>query len=510
MKNNFIVLIVLIVFCLFVVTSCDILRSSLFEVLSWSPGEGLHSEPEKITVSLNFSHEPNKESIERNFSLTGDGNLIRGTFRWELKKVIFTPLSPLNSNADYTINLLAGACNTSGLNMDKDFIRIFTTRAGNNRPFIDYCYPEMYEEIDNLRTEVRLVFSSSVPIKALYDNVSFVPSISGFWQLEENGRNAVFTPSEPWKQNCRYEIRVSSSFTDANGMNLRNDFISIFTTETDRENPELLFVYRVTNKNEYHLLSLDNGYAGIGQMQAENHGWEKDDKFLLVFSKPVDSISVKNCLTAENAPNLIIETPPGFNTEFLLKFENNPVYESRFILRIRQNIKDLSGNESKKEYIYRIFVNGKYSRPPELAGIRMPMAPNNSFDNELEYYDVNTVFQIIPISDVNYPSGESIKTWIELYFTTALDAEIDIFSLMELFRIETSNNVISFSPRQIKVSGFSAADPQDGLDNLLRIEISGILVNSTNFGIVNFIILPGLRDNLGNINNKQIRLPLIK
>jgi hypothetical protein len=81
---------------------------------------------------------------------------------------------------------------------------------------------------------------------------------------------------------------------------------------------------------------------------------------------------------------------------------------------------------------------------------------------------------------------------------------------MELFRIETSNNVLTFSPRQIKTNGFSAPEPEKGWENFERIEIAGILTNSTNFGIVNFQISPGLTDSLGNKSEKQFRISLVK
>ena len=490
--------------------TCDILRFSRFEVVSWSPGYGYHSEPERIAVTLDFSRSPDKASVERNFSLTGDGNRVKGNFSWSGNRMTFFPLPALEKNTGYAINLSADAHDNKGLNLDEAFIAFFSTRPDNTRPVLISYYPQMYEEVDDPKMEATLEFSIPVPLRTLYDNVSFSPAMTGNWRLENYGRLAVFSPSEPWTGNSRYEFRFSSSLTDNNGMNIGNDFLSVFTTGKDRESPSLVNAWRITKSGAVFELSSDIGYHGAGQLPVENFNWEKEDRLSLIFSRPVDSGTVRNNLSIEGGPGLFMETPPGFYTEIIFRFESNPVYESRFTFRIRPGIKDSAGNESKKEYIYRIFANGKHSKPPVLAGLRIPMIPDNNSEQNLKFFGTDSLYQIIPITNGNYPSGESVRTWIELYFACAEGASMDIFSVMELFRVETSNNVITFSPRQVKNSGFSIHNPHSGFEDFQRIEIGGNLVNSTNYGIVNFQVGAGLKDSLGNRNENVQRISLIK
>jgi len=507
MKN---ILFMIFLFSIFFFNSCDILRTSLFEVVSWTPGGGYKSEPEKIIISLDFSHDPDKASVEKNFLLTGDGNRIKGNFSWNSKKMTFSPLAPLEINTDYTITVSADAHDTKGLSMDESFNCYFSTRPDNTRPVLLSNYPEMYSEITDSRAEIILRFSIPVPLKTLYDNVSFSPSMTGIWRLEDKGKLAVFTPAEPWMQKTRYEIRYSTSLTDNNGMNIGNDFLCVFTTKIDLEIPYLVNAMRITNKNESITLSSDRGYTSAAESPVENQDWEKDDKLMLVFSKPVDSISVKNYSSVESGPNLIMETPAGYESEFIFRFESIPVYESRFTIKVKPGIKDALGNESKEEYIYRIFANGKFSKPPMLAGIRIPMSPNSGADKELIFYEKDSLFKDFPITGENYPSGVNTNTWIELYFSTAEGASIDLFSLMELFRIDTNNNVISFSPRQVKSTNFSFSEPHTGMEDYQRIEIIGYLTNSTNFGVVNIQVAAGLKDSLGNRNDKLQKISLLK
>jgi len=504
MKN--ICCILLIVICFF---SCDILRSVPFEVSSWSPGEGYHSNPGDLTVSLNFSLNPDRDSVERRFLLNGNNGRVKGNFIWEGRKVTFVPAAPLEKNNDYILSLSAEAHGTNGLSMDSAFERGFTTRPGIERPVLISFFPSMYAQIDDLKTEVRLCFSLPVQTGVLYDNVSFNPSMSGVWRLEEDGKLAVFSPSVPWTKNKRYEIRYSKSLTDNKEMNIGNDFKSIFITGTDKETPELLQANRMTKNGGLIRLERDvTGFTSAAENYAENKGWEKEDRLFLVFSKPVDSASVKNCLSVEDASSVFMETASGFNAEFVFYFENAPVYESRFVFKIKSGVKDSSGNESKEDYIYRIFANGESSKPPCLYGLRMPMSPKDN--TGLDSFGINQIFKDLSIKDENYPSGVDVKTWIELYFDAAPGASIDIFSVMELFRVESVNGVLTFSPQQIKTENFTIHEPKDGWENYERIEITGYLKNSTYVGVVNFQINSGLKDNLGNKNEKLFRISTIK
>jgi hypothetical protein len=495
-------------------SSCDILRFSLFEVTSWTPGIGCHPNPEKITVALNFSHNPDRQSVERNFSLSGNGTRVRGTFFWSGKSFMFAPLVPLEKNTDYVINLSTGASDTDGLSLDEAFTVSFTTRPDNARPVLISCSPAFYEEIADTRAEVSLLFSLPVPLSTLYENVSINPSMAGFWQLSDNKKSAIFTPSEPWIQGTRYEIRVSSSLMADNGMNMGIEFLSVFTAGIDRETPYLLSARKI---------SKDGEITELFESPFINRDWEKDNCLSLVFSKSIDWLSVKNYIIAEDAPSLVMETsfsPDAENTEFIFKFDGAPIFESYFTIRIKPGIKDFSGNESKNEYVYRICADGQFSKPPSLAGIRIPlstdsmspdsMSPDNEDDFALFSITADSIFEIIPITNSSYPSGVSVSTWIELYFNTAPGASIDPFSLMELFRIETSNNVIGFSPRRIRTENFTASSPHEGWEDYQRIEIGGNLTNSTNFGLIYLQIGAGLTDSLGNKNENLQKITFIK
>ena len=490
--------------------ACDILRDSPFEVTEWSPGSGYHADPETLTVSISFSHDPDRASVEKHFSISGDGETVRGIFRWEGKKMNFLPFIPLEHNKDYTLRISANASDKTGLSMDWEFEGRFSTRSDSSRPRVTSFLPAMDGVMDQSRGTCVLGFSCPVSLNSLRGSASFSPSMSGAWSLEDGGTIAVFTPFEPWPHGRRYELRVSASLEGDNGMGMGRDFFNIFTVGVNLRPPVLTHALRLTENGGQEELVPDT--MGIF---FENTGWEKGDKLRLVFSDHVDLLSVGTALSAENTSPAVLETPLDciqdvYSNEAVFSFERPPSFESRFTFRLKRGIRDIYGNESAEEYSFRIFANGKYSKPPSLVGIRIPMSPDDSDDQRLKAYGLDQLFADLPIESDYYPYNTKTPAWIECYFDCAPGASINAFSLMEMFRVETSNNVIIFSPALVRSGGFSVFEPHPGWEQYQRMEIAGNLTNSINAGLVHFVFNQGIRDSAGNASEKQFRISLLR
>ena len=92
----------------------------------------------------------------------------------------------------------------------------------------------------------------------------------------------------------------------------------------------------------------------------------------------------------------------------------------------------------------------------------------------------------------------------------APETEIDLFSLMNLFRVESTNQALLFSPRNIRNNNFTWQDPADGWESFKRVEINGFITNTVNSGIVTFRINAGLEDTRGNRSGQSFRIMLLK
>jgi hypothetical protein len=100
--------------------------------------------------------------------------------------------------------------------------------------------------------------------------------------------------------------------------------------------------------------------------------------------------------------------------------------------------------------------------------------------------------------------------FFELYFDVAEDADIDLFSLRDLFKIETTNNAISFSARAVVADGFTRNVVPDQFVGKERVEVRGLLTNSIHSGLVAFSIGKGLEDTKKNKNQNEMKIQLAK
>ena len=501
---------------IFLFISCDILRDFPFEVISWTPGEGYFNNPNNINISLLFSHEPDKARTELSFNFTEDGKSIKGDFEWIGQRLIFYPASLLEEGKDYVISLGIGAQNTYGLSLENKFEARFTTRPPGERPEIIETIPANGGYVLHSRGEVRFFFSERVSLDNCLDLISFSPASPGSWTLDDGGLAAVFVPREPWQTGILYRLRVDENLTG-------NEYNSYFSSGEDLERPHLLKINVLSVKNDVREIIEEIPFDIITPFThgfiIENEFYEWENHFVLefIFSEPVELNGLGSLLVTEPSVSLVLESGDLFSDRAVFRFAENPSWGSSFLFRFLPGIKDAAGNAGTDEYLFRIICNGSMSREPVLKGIRIPMAPgvigNNGNENYLpRIYTPESLFNDLPIEigEGYYPYFEDTPSWIELYFECAPGTEIDLFSVMELFRVESTNQALTFWPRRILISDFSWEIPIEGWENYQRIEIQGYLVNSIYSGIVTFRIAPGLKDGFGNRSSTDFRISLLK
>ena len=515
-KQKFIFALIMI---LLFILSCDILRDSPYEVLAWTPGEGFHDDLSSIRISLLLSHESDRARTEQAFSLTGDKKTISGTYIWDGFWLDFSPVYPLEAGRDYVITLGTGAQNTRGVSLDNKFEASFTTRTPGVKPAITGTEPSDKGNVSGSRGEFRIMFSEPVPLGSCIDFISFSPSSSGSWRLEDEGRIAFFTPREPWQAGVLYRVNVDSGFKGVSGDVLGMEYITFFSLASDMEKPVLINANALfltggaaVSREEIAIERILPGMPGHFTLE-EFSGWENHTKLELAFSKPVDLGSLRNLLVTEPPGSLIIESELEFSDRVIFRFADIPQWGSSFLFRLSSGLRDINGNICDEEYLFRIKCNGPLSKPPALIGIRLPMAPGNSAgEYDPKIYSPADLFKDLPIKtgEDHFPFGEAVPISIELYFETAPETEIDLFSLMEFFRVDATNQALTFSPLSIHTENFIWAKPVSGWENFQRIEVYGLLTNSTNSGIVSFRVLSGLRDKRGNRSSTDFRISLLK
>ena len=495
--------------------SCDILRDSPFEVEDCTPGEGYHQNHREIKVSLLLSHDSDRIKTEQAFSLNENNRSLKGDFSWEGRWLVFTPASPLEEGRDYHVTLGIDAQDTNGISLEQKFEASFTTRLPGGRLKITGTVPDHEGILYGGRTEFRLSFTEPVHLQSCIDYISFIPSTSGSWRLEDEGKTACFTPREPWLGGDLYGVKIDSSFPCVSGSTLGTEFQSAFTIGEDRENPVLLKVLAILPGEDEEEIPLEN--SGLSP-RAEYSSWEKNTLLCLEFSEPVDLVTLRYLLSCEPSRALVSlfpqDPPSQTSSRAVFRFAEDPPWGSSFLFRLVPGVKDSAGNEGTEEYSFRIKTSGPLSKPPALIGIRLPLAPGNTETPELRSYEymAEDTFDFLPIKggEEQYPYTTGIPSWVELYFDTAPETEIDLFSLMDHFRVEATNQALVFSPRSVEDSCFTISRGVEEWDAYKRVEIQGFLTNTINSGVVTFRIRPGLRDTRGNTSSVDFRISLLK
>jgi hypothetical protein len=479
--------------------SCDMLRDGPFEVAAWSPGDG-YFDPSSVELSLVFSGDPDRVSVERSFSLTENSRTLGGHFSWSGRRMIFTPASPLGVNKDYLITLKINAQDTRGLSLERQFEGAFTTRDGRIRPRLVSTVPLDGAVMEEEQGRVELVFSEALNRTSL-QNLSFSPTVTGVWSLEAGGTKAVFDPSESWITGREYRLSIGSGLEGYTELETGRSYALHFSAGLDRIGPELLSA---------SALDMNGTVALPLEGNMENSLWERNYRLQLVFSEPVDTASVSSSLSCVPSLGMVLETPPGYAETLVYRFSDAPAYNSSFTLTLEKNVKDRAGNLMTERIVRHIKADGPLSKTPVLRGMRIPLVPGTADTAEMAVYTPEELFADLPLTGTNYTFDTGISVWIELYFETAPGAVINLLSLMDLFKISATNGALNFSPRSMHLSGFTLSQSAAGFESLCRVEIRGVLTNRPYMGMVTIETGAGLQDSFGNAAGEAFRILLLK
>jgi hypothetical protein len=452
--------------------------------------------------------------VERSFSVTEDGITVKGELRWADKRLFFVPFAPFATNKDYAVNLETEACNENGVNIDKKFEGRFTTRPYGERPVVLAIYPAEEDVFSERRQQIRIEFSEAVDINSCVNDISFSPSMPGSWNMSDDNRTALFTPKDLWKDTEVYKMTISNKFASISGRLMGSDYTSRFRPCDDSIPPVLISATAIDEDGEivFELTEHDALAGNNGGMITENASWENGYRIKLRFSEPVSISKFNSVFLIEPYLKFTIEPLPTYSDSITVSFNENPAWGSRFAAVIGSGNRDAAGNESRETRVFRLFANGRHSKPPSFAGFTLFKQDESvpATITKIASYSKNDLFKTLTINENNFPYEESFTAYIELYFETADYALINLFSVMDLFRVETTNTALVFTTLLAVDKDFICTDDTAEFDGLYRIEIRGTLKNSARSGIVSFYIAPGLTDSYSNTNQEAMSIQLLK
>lgn len=490
--------------------SCDMLARDEFSVLSWAPGEGFVTEP--FPIRIRFSPEPDRASVENAFSLLEDGEAVAGTFGWNGDTITFRPDAPPRPSSAYRLLLSGEARSPAGVSLEQPFEARFTTRNEEERPSVAGFLPGDGALLTDRFQTLTLRFSEPVRGASLGACLSLRPSTRGTWSPSPEGNVATFKPLEPWRAGLDYELRVSGELEDAGGMRMGAPWGGRFRLAGEGEGPVLLGVDAVGPDGLVAAtLAPDRDDDGV---VTRNAGWEGSWRLALRFSSTVRRSGLESRLLLTGGPGLSILGLGEESERFEVDLVGRPDWGALLVLELSPGVEDGHGVGSAGGAVYRLVADGPGSRPPRLAGIRLPLRPGeaSASDRGLRAFASGGGFETLVLEDEAeaYPLGREVPTSMELYLELAEGAELDAVSIMESLRIAVANEALSVSVDKVRLGGIDWAEPHEPWSGFAVASVDARLRNGIGSGIVTVSLAAGLKDGAGNESAEAQAVALLK
>ncbi|MEP7197082.1 MAG: Ig-like domain-containing protein [Saprospiraceae bacterium] len=265
------------------------------------------------------------------FILRQGSNSVSGVVTYSGITATFTPLVPLLPNTIYTATITTAAKNTMGISLENNYVWSFTTLAVI-APIVISTDP--VNNATNVTLNKQIKASFSVPMDpATINTNSFTVAvgttlISGI--VTYSGVTATFTPSTALLPNTKYTATITTAVKSLAGINLANNYVWSFTTETVQPP----FVVSTDPTNNSTNVSLNK-------------------IVLAVFNMPMDPTSINSSsYTIKQGSNIIAGTISysGLTASFTpsSNFNSNTLYTAT----LTTAVKNLAGVSLSSNYVW--------------------------------------------------------------------------------------------------------------------------------------------------------------
>lgn len=481
-----------------IIISCDnITHTSFLKVHIRSPHTEYVDNIEDLeNIQLFFSEKVVISSVESEFSLSAAGNRINGYYTWiDARTMSYIPYEDFYPNVLYEVTLGNNAEDIFGNSLEEPFTFNFSSSNDRTRPLVESITPGYFEVVDDPFFQIDVVFDEPIMVSSYIEGASISPSVSGYWIHNDDSTSFSYIPTEKFSFNETYTLTLSNRITDISGNNIEKEIKHIFLVEGDNALPELI---ELGNTVDIHI----NTFEPF--MHTNN--WNRTDNIHLIFSKPIDFVSLQAGISIEPAWNFSLEEiTPG---HYLLSSDDDLIWDTIYLLTLDTKIKDLYENKIVEPYDIYLRVNGLASQPPSVERVLLysydtsnPASPTESFHDEL--YDKNATdhFHVVDFSPFD---SADVNGYIDFYLTIAEGATIDFYNFAENFTINSDeDNVVDFVIFHLEmisesVTPFWGSIPANPLNNYIVRVYSIIMNNNTGTGYITIKLRSGFKDSLNN------------
>ena len=484
--------IIALIFILF--TSCSSIIFPDFKV------KDINYSDDKITVT--FSNTPDTVSIKNAFTFIKDDIKEEGTFYFSNNKFIFLPDNKIEKNHKYRIMISTDAEDINGNSLLNTYSYSFSTKESSENPKI----------INFTQTDkIKITFSNPIKSDTFDKSFSINHSSQYFSIWNSDNTNVEIDFYLPLENNKRYIISINTDLSD-----IYNNFLKTPYAYT--------FIYNSSSEKTYYSLSaVSNNTTSINLNQTND--FIKQNSYIKIdFTRQIDFDSLLTNIEIIPEISFTISKNEFTKKEAIINFGSVPSYNSSYIIKIKDKVKDINNNFLDPSESTIIFNNPSDQSLKFITGILQ-------FPDKFILLNENTNYQDI-IFPVNiFPTVDNIASPdINLYliFTCSPDAEyIKILSSIDNIELTKTQNCIDFTPHRIEniskarfyndtdfnpafLSLDSSTLNQISDQNLCIVNCTYSVQNNDSNGLIKLNISENLCDNLGNKIDRPTNLSFNK
>lgn len=447
-----------------------LLHMKTIDIIAWTPNRECVAALDVAEITVIFSSPMNRTLGEDAFSLSRNGDHIRGHFSWQEQDTImrFLPEVPFTNGQRYSFNVGDSAEDIYGNSLTKPFHFEFATAEELVPPEIVLHEPADGAVVPEARAPIHLVFSEPIETASFYIGFSIFPSITGSYLWSVNGDEVEFLPLTDYQPGQMYEVDLSREICDKSGNQIAEELRFSFRTE-ETQMPSVSSVETLAGGKL--LISIESGGGVDPSLEIE-----KDEQFLISFTQG---------LTQEQIFDLIQIDP---YVPFSLAWDDE---RQSCLLRFDQ---ELNWNQVYQielpDLTYPFVINGPRSIPISVTTV--------TYCADLDAPAGVDKYVLLDFSD-NLDFSGAINPAFDFYLEHAVGEHIDLGSFLQAFSVSIAADCIFLTQNDVELSPLVIDPyilPQEG-QSIVRLHCS-IVEDPGATGTVTFRINSELRDSALN------------
>lgn len=412
-KNlNFFLFVLVVFFSILSVSGCSSFENP--EVTSISPGNNTIVSELKPLITVNFTRDMNKESVEEAFAFQSLSSTPEGKFIWQSSSsVSFELRDDLVYGQRYSIEIRTSAKDREGNSLKGSYISYFYVGEANQLPEVTSTVPVHLSMDVVAGTPITVNFSVAMDHQSVEDAFSISPSVSGHFEWASDSQSFSYVPDDLLVNGQYYAMTIDTGAKDIFERFLKYEQVSFFRIGTDFIPPAIDFFQSTS----------------VPDLTIHSDEVNKDDVFLFTFSEAVNvgtfenAMSITNDSTGQSVSGTYMWNSGNDSVSFYP--ESDLSIGDSYTVEIKDTFSDAYDNRIKDPLYYTFSVNGITSAYLQVVSLNIVTNSSSACSSSAEIGGfATTSFNLSSQDTVHEVEFDDVKGWscgIAVQFSASVD-----------------------------------------------------------------------------------------